>query len=139
MSKTQTIRPIINKVNLGFYRMDVTQSEDCFNGLIYKGKKLIACVAAGLTEGQDKLIEKAKIKIRIVDPYYLDTLSKEQLKAIEVGLGSPSQLKTQYERNAQTIGAMYHKALATGQKVNGYTAKELFEQFERYERKFKEI
>lgn len=57
------VRPIIKSVTLGNYKVDVTQAPDCFNGLIYKDSQLVGCVAAGLSEGIKRLIEKAQVKI----------------------------------------------------------------------------
>ncbi len=56
-------RKIIATHKLGQFTVDVTQSSDSFNGLIYRGKELIGCVAIGLHEEQEVLIQKALKKI----------------------------------------------------------------------------
>lgn len=38
---------------------------------------------------------------------------------------SKERISEQYEKNAQGLEAMHKKALATGKKVNGYTAEQL--------------
>lgn len=61
------IAKIFKRVNLGNnLRLDVTKSTDSYNGLIYEGRgidRLKGCVAIGLHQPIEVLIDKAKNKI----------------------------------------------------------------------------
>ena len=53
-------------IKIGNYEIRIRKTYDSFNGLVYRNNFLIGCVAAGLKEGRDKVIEKAKAKFNIL-------------------------------------------------------------------------
>ena len=46
---------------------------------------------------------------------------------------SEDRIRQQYADNAAVLKTMYEKAVRTGKKVNGYTAAQLKEDYQRYE------
>jgi DeoR/GlpR family transcriptional regulator of sugar metabolism len=46
---------------------------------------------------------------------------------------SEDRIRKQYSDNASILKQMYDKAIKTGKKVNGYTAAQLKENYERFE------
>lgn len=94
------------------YRIIGRKGNDCFEAVAFMNNEPVYASASGLSEGQEKAIEKLKAKIN--------------QPSIAKMLGcSVEQLKAQHAKNAIGLKEMLAKAIKTGKKVNGYTESQL--------------